>query len=358
MRIIVWIFLLIGISACSNNTNYSKSSEQTVAAAIPVNKVEHSLFLEENIDLIGKRIQNFFRLTDSTSLVVSEEKLFVYSDQGYQLYQIGEKGEGPKQYIRIDKVSVSDKYVYIWNNVQKKILVYAFSGEFIKSYNLPQLGIADFVIYKDHLLCCLFNGTEGDKSIEIYDLHTMDTILSLTSKTEEDQLLFLAEQAGGVCLNGTKLYWSYPSKLALYVLDLENLETPVNEIVYKDDEFMVRKLGEKAYSLINANKFKAMEFINSNSRIVQVDTYDNFIFVMAETGNIIWQANGNFSYENRKIKLYMIDSRNWASLSTYVYDIPSYCGLTKFVDGYLYRFRASFSKDDYKVLMDKVSAHL
>ena len=75
MRIIVWIFLLIGISACSNNTNYSKSSEQTVAAAIPVNKVEHSLFLEENIDLIGKRIQNFFRLTDSTSLVVSEEKL-------------------------------------------------------------------------------------------------------------------------------------------------------------------------------------------------------------------------------------------------------------------------------------------
>ena len=357
MRIIIWIFLLMGIAACSNNTNHSKNSEQTVAVALPGNKVEHSLSLEENIDLIGKRIQDYFRLTDSTSLVVSGEKLFVYSDKGYQLYQIGEKGEGPKQYIRIDKVSVSDRYVYVWNSVQNKILVYTFSGEFIKDYTLPHLGIADFVIYRDRLLCCLFNGTEGDKSVEIYDLHTMNTRLSLKSKTGEDQLLFLAEHAGGLCLNGTKLYWSYPSNLAVNVLDLENLETPVKEMVYTDDDFVVSKLERKAYDLINSNKIKAMEFINSNSRIVQVDAYDDFVFIMAETGNIIWQANGNFSFEDRKLKLYKIDSKNCASLSTYVYDIPPYCGLTKFVDGYLYRFRASFSEDDFKILMDKISVH-
>ena len=58
VRILIWIFLLIGIAACSNNTNHSKNSEQTVAATILGNKVEHSLSLEENIDLIGKRIQN------------------------------------------------------------------------------------------------------------------------------------------------------------------------------------------------------------------------------------------------------------------------------------------------------------
>ena len=91
--------------------------------------------------------------------------------------------------------------------------------------------------------------------------------------------------------------------------------------------------------------------------IDEIDLDALFAFIMAETGKIIWEPNGKSSFENRKLKLYKIDAKNWASLSTYVYDIPLYCGLTKFVDGYLYRFRASFSEDDFKILMDKISVH-
>lgn len=242
MNYLIRIFLFIGMISCSESTN---KSEQAVVPSNPGNPVELSLALEENIGLLGKRIQDFFNLTDSTSLVVSGDCLFVYSHQGTQVCQIGEKGEGPGRYIRVDKVFVSDRYIYVWNSVQKKILAYTYTGSFVADYTLPLQGIADFVIYKDNLLCCLFNGTERDKSIEIYDLKTMKAKASFSSKTEEDQLLFLAEKAGGLCLNGSKLHWGFPSKLTLYALDLEDLDSPVLETAYRDDDFKVEKLKRK-----------------------------------------------------------------------------------------------------------------
>lgn len=97
-----------------------------------------------------------------------------------------------------------------------------------------------------------------------------------------------------------------------------------------------------------------MEFINSNSRMVQVSAYDGFVYMVAETGKVVSEPNGSFNNANRKVKLYKIDAGNGTSLATYVYDIPLYCGLTKLVDGSLYMFRASFSEDDFKVWMDKI----
>lgn len=344
----------MGMVSCSECT---KKSEHSVVPATPGNAVVLSIALEENIGLLGKRIQNFSNLTDSTSLVVSGDCLFVYSPHGSQIRQIGEKGEGPKQYIRVDKVFVSNKYIYVWNSIQKKILVYTYDGDFAADYTLPLQGIADFVVYKDSLLCCLFNGTEGEKSVEIYDLNTMKIKKTFCSKTEEDQLLFLAENAGGLCLSGNKLFWGFPSKLILYALDLEHLDKPIVETAYRDDDFKVESLKMKAYELINANKLKAMEFINSNSRIVQLDADDEFLYVMAETGKITWESDGSFNNEGRKIKLYVIDVNNNIPLFTHVYDIPSYCGLYKMVNGHLYMFRASFSEDDFKVWMDRISVH-
>lgn len=353
INIVLLFFLLIVFSGCSEKTNNNITSTRTVVPAKPCDKVDFSLALEENIDFIGKKVQDFFSLAESKSLLISTDQIFVYSDQGNQLYQIGKKGEGLGEYIRVDKAFVSDNYVYIWNSAQKKLLSYSFSGKHIKDYAPSFYNMANFVVYKDSLLCCLFDGTEDDKSLGIYDLNTMSTIASFRSRTEEDQLLFLADNAGGICLNGNKLYWSYPSKLALHTVNLENLEDSMNEWVYKDEDFVVSELKEKAYDIINSNKLKAMEFIHSNSRIIQVSAYNDFVFIMAETGKISWQANGAFDLNNRKLKVYKIDAKNGTSVDTFIYDIPKHCGLAKIVNDYLCIFRASFSEDDFQVWMDK-----
>lgn len=314
-----------------------------------------SLLLRENIGFLGNSVRNFAALTDTSFLLSGGNNLFVYSLLGHQTGTFGCSGEGPFQYMRPDLFYVSDSLVYIFDRVPMKLYVYDKAGLPIRDYKLSCRGIADFAVYRDSLLCCLYDGTEEDKTLEVYELSSMRPLKTIRQKTEEDQVLYLAERAGGICISGDSVYWCTPSRLALYVLDLTHSGKAVVQRTYVDDDFEVEELEGKAYDLINENKKFVLDYMAANSRVTQVDIYNGDIYLLAETGKIEMAPDGMPRGGSRSLKVYRISLSNGKPQHVYQLDYPKLCALAKLQGGRLYLFRASFTEDDMEVWMEQVT---
>ena len=312
-----------------------------------------SLLLRENIGFLGNSVRDYAALTDTSFLLAGENNLFVYSLLGHQAGTFGSSGEGPFQYMRPDLFYVSDSFVYIFDRVPMKLYVYDKVGLPIRDYKLPCRGIADFAVYRDSLLCCLYDGTEEDKTLEVYELSSMRPLKTVRQKTEEDQVLYLAERAGGICVSGDSLYWCTPSRLALCVLDLKHPHKAFVQRVYADDDFEVAALEGKAYDIINENRKFVLDYMAANSRVTQVCIYDGTISVLVETGKTEMAPDGRGG--NRSLKVYQISLSDGKPQHVYQLDYPKFCALAKLQGGSLHLFRASLTEDDMEVWMDKVT---
>lgn len=89
------------------------------------------------------------RFTSQNIIVISkrENKVIVYKNDGTFLYVLDKQGRGPKEYMEIANACVSDKYIYIVDNVKKKILQYNLAdGNFYDSKDI------DFVAWDMEIL--------------------------------------------------------------------------------------------------------------------------------------------------------------------------------------------------------------
>ena len=352
-KVIAASCLLLALSSCKEQQTIP--AKEIPATEVLSPKAKTSLLMQENRDFLGNRIQDFHPLTDSTFLVTgSVNNLFVYSDKGEQIGTIGTSGQGAFQYTRPDKCDVDDNTVYVFSRLQQKLFAYDKSGVPITDFSLPCRGIADFAVYQDSLLCCLYDGTEENKTLEVFRLSDMSSLTVVKQKTEEDQLLYLAEKAGGLCIEGDNLFWCTPSSLRLHKLNLKRLDEKPQEWCYSDSEFIVARLEKDACAIINGDRPFVMEYLNSNSRVTQVEAMNNNIYLLAETGAFSTDSDGSFHFEGRKLKIYQIDIVNGNPLHTYELAYPEHCTLVKLTDGCLHLFRATFTDNDMEIWMEKI----
>ena len=192
--------ILIVVSTCFGCTE--KVERMPVLDAKNLDVVSSTLRLEENLDLLGDVILDCKLVTDTTFLLISRNKVFLYLNNGVQKSIIGNTGNGPGEYISPDNVYVSNKFIYIWCRIKNKILVYSKDGVFIKDYLINVSSLSEFVIYKDRLLCCLYSNsfTGENKIVEIFDLETMFSIKKYNTERQEDFLLAVAHSAGGLSI--------------------------------------------------------------------------------------------------------------------------------------------------------------
>lgn len=350
-RCLIITITIFFVLSCKNEKTVT---DYTFSDSFYVDSLIYSCLLEENIDLIGKTISDFQLLTDSTFLLVSRKNVYIYSKNGVQLGLVGKAGDGPHQYLSPDKIYVSEKYVYIWCRAQRKVFVYTKTGKYISEYSTESQSILTFSIYKDQFLCCLLEGTEEDKIIDIYDLQNLKSVKSIYSEDQQDRLLSLAQFSGGLVLSNDMLYWSVPSKLTLHALNLKKQDG--KELIYgfQDRDFVVEKLTTDISALINDRKSEVLDFFRLNSRIIQIDYFENEFYIIAETGIIDRRIDGTFDYSNRKIKIYVLDE-NCKPINSYKLNYPLYCGLIKVIRGELYVLKADFSDNDFCVILEKHS---
>ena len=288
--------------------------------------VESSLTLQENMDFLGKSVNNFAVLTDSSFLVAGDRKLIIYSSAGKQIGKIGSVGNGPFQYSYPDAIYVSDKYVYVFSRFQRKLFVYDKMGVPVRDYDLPCQNVDEIAVCRD----------------------------SLIANKEEDMLLYLRIRAGGLCTTDDKIYGCRPSQLGVYAIDFNNPQDEVKEWAYADDDFKVTPIEGSAYEIINTDRKFAIDYVFSNSLVTQVDVWDNVLYLLAETGKYALDADGTWQSGSRKLKIYQIDLASGHPLHACQLEYPEHGTLAKLQEGNLYLFRATFTEDDMEISMDKI----
>lgn len=351
MRSFIGILLVV-VSACLGCTE--KIERISVPNAEGLESVSSTLRLEENLDLLDDVILDCKSVSDTTFLLISSDKIFLYLNNGMQKCIVGNKGEGPGEYLSPDNVYVSDNYIYIWCRIKNRIFVYSKEGEFLKDYLINVSSLSEFVIYQDRLLCCLYSDSLTGENIivEIFDLETMHSLKKYKTNRQEDFLLSVAHSAGGLSLVDDKLIWCSPSYLSLHVQDLNQLDNSECIYEYNDEVFRVEKLEKTATDIINKDKRFLLNYLNSNARILQVDSFNGKIYLIAEVGEIVLNDEGIFDFDKRFFRIYVFNM-NFDPDLTVEMKYPVSCGLLKFINGELYVFRGNLTDGDFFIFMDK-----
>jgi hypothetical protein len=170
MKLVLLTLLLIFFVSCTI------SPDRTEAEKIPISG-ERQLDiitlarLQETPEPIGQVVS--FDMIDEDQFVIATEspsRIYKYDMQGRQLQAIGATGRGPFEYVSPSVVRVSkEKEVYLWCNVQLKLIVFDTEGNPLTEYKDFIHAVGDFAIFGKQVF--FYNKGVSDGSfIDIYCL--------------------------------------------------------------------------------------------------------------------------------------------------------------------------------------------
>lgn len=168
------VFLIIFCGCSQNRTNLLPSnittsdsiyfSESTDVLSQDIIDSIYWIPLESShiniFDCISKMsvIDNFILIASRNQSIIQ-----VYSNKGEFLYQISNKGNGPKEYLEIATFTATNTSIYVLDNYTHKISQYNINtGEFIRKTDIPFIAW-DMEAFDDNdfLFSCLNNNPEA-----------------------------------------------------------------------------------------------------------------------------------------------------------------------------------------------------
>jgi len=245
------IVLLFIVTGCQSN---NKSNNKSISSInISKNyKVDSSLNwekicnLKENNRIIGK-ISSFDFLNDSLFIVgVSEQaQIVLYNSKGKQLQLIGNKGRGPYEYINPSIVKVFNNKIYVWCKKSTRLIVFNSLGKPINQYNFS-FGIKDFSISNNYI--GFYTANPSEPILKIYNLEKKSFIKGYGDKTNEQKILNVFQNTGGITSTDNKLFFIPNNKLIIYEIDVNDLSSAI--YIIQDSEFKINKKKEDVKKFI------------------------------------------------------------------------------------------------------------
>ena len=116
-----------------------------------------------------------------------------FSPKGEFLKNLYKKGEGPGEIRQHFSYSLSLNYIYIFDNIKRKIIVFDHEGKFLSEFKLETGGYNDFLgIYKDWLVFIkdVWPPPIDRKTSHLHEILRKIIRLSKDGKTSEENYLF------------------------------------------------------------------------------------------------------------------------------------------------------------------------
>lgn len=139
--LILYIIILFG---CNKNTKEYDSINlinilNNKSTSIPLSNIYESelrIPLETSDSILIKYIWDI--VVDNNLIYIEHDnRCSVFDKSGKYLRKIGNRGQGPEEYISITKIFTTDNKVLIHDSNKNKILIYDQKGKFINSINIP-----------------------------------------------------------------------------------------------------------------------------------------------------------------------------------------------------------------------------
>lgn len=239
--------------------------------------------LKENLDVLGN-ISGFNWIDNNHFIITTsspEPALFVYNLEGEQEYKINRLGKGPGEYLEPTIVHVFQNHIYIWCSKQLKLIKLDSKGKFIEEYHGFQKAIKDFSLWNDDIIFYISGGF-NESLIEIHPINQKENIYYFGKPSNEHLVLNLLERSGGLTLVNNCIHYICADELTIHSLNLENMNESSSS--FKDHEFSVNKINSDAFTFINNERSKVMDYLFNNSTITNLFYADSCLIIQSEIG--------------------------------------------------------------------------
>lgn len=257
VRLYSKLILLLSIlfsSGCTANHKIVLGEEDIIK--IDVSKDEKYLNMSEIVDSIqylrlstnsDHLIGNVSKLIpfDDKIMVVDNiyaQSIFLFTDEGEYISQIGSHGAGPEEYVFIESVTVDTqgKRIFIYDSKQRKILTYTFQNEFIESFS-PDFFLREIEYVGNNVLACYCGFYSGDDTLSENNEVPLVVLYDLNN---ENKLGFCFESAA---IASTETILPYQT-LARYSKTGATFYYPLGEYIYDVDKHNVKGVFKVIFS--------------------------------------------------------------------------------------------------------------
>ena len=146
------IYHAIAFSLCFGCTgpNTQQSMEVIEMGSVSTTPKQAELSLEElnlHVDVLPLETNNSCLLGKITQLedvaylwIVSERQLYQFNKQGSFIKMIGQRGQGPTEYVAVEHIQIDEqkKQIYVLDYLGRKLLAYDYEGSCLRTWPLPE----------------------------------------------------------------------------------------------------------------------------------------------------------------------------------------------------------------------------
>lgn len=146
------IYYAIAFSLCFGCTgpNTQQSMEVIEIGSVSTTPKQAELSLEElnlQVDVLPLETNNSCLLGKITQLedvdylwIVSERQLYQFNKQGSFIKMIGQRGQGPSEYVAVEHIQIDEqkKQIYVLDYLGRKLLAYDYEGSCLRTWPLPE----------------------------------------------------------------------------------------------------------------------------------------------------------------------------------------------------------------------------
>lgn len=235
MKKYLLLSIVFSLFLCGCTQKQSESNESSGMETIPITDFEtyNGRFSEfaEAVEMIPLEFTDESILGEIKKVVLSEDFIFVmerfnsagiytFDRSGKFLYRIGSRGQGPEECADVDDFSINekDRLIYIYDSVRKKVFVFSFDNEFIKTipmdYSATNMEYQDglFYLYREDarygvpLYSLVIKDINGDLVEKYYPMSDLPKSHDCVFCKRENDILFAQDMNDSVfVLSGGKL---------------------------------------------------------------------------------------------------------------------------------------------------------
>lgn len=220
----------------SENEKYLKMSEI-------VDSIQY-LRLSTNSDHLIGNVSKLIPFDDKIMVVdnMNAQSIFLFTDEGEYISQIGSHGAGPEEYVFIESVTVDTqgKRIFIYDSKQRKILTYSFQNEFIESFT-PDFFLREIEYVGNNVLACYCGFYSGDDTLSENNEVPLVVLYNLNNK---DKAGFCFESTA---IASTETILPYQT-LARYSNTGATFYYPLSEYIYDVDKHHVKGVFKVIFS--------------------------------------------------------------------------------------------------------------
>ena len=235
MKKYLLLSIVFSLFLCGCTQKQSESNESSGMETIPITDFEtyNGRFSEfaEAVEMIPLEFTEESILGEIKKVVLSEDFIFVmerfnsagiytFDRSGKFLYRIGSRGQGPEECADVDDFSINekDRLIYIYDSVRKKVFVFSFDNEFIKTipmdYSATNMEYQNglFYLYREDarygvpLYSLVIKDINGDLVEKYYPMSDLPKSHDCVFCKRENDILFAQDMNDSVfVLSGGKL---------------------------------------------------------------------------------------------------------------------------------------------------------